>query len=132
MGRTRVIRLELGSRALSNSRAFAALVRSVLRRLVVLNTEARLAGRVPPLYRSGVRFLPEPEWPERFRDAERTFALGRGDCAQLAAWLAADYRAKGENATLAVRWPKGRKTFHVLVRRADGRLEDPSSVLDSR
>jgi len=155
---TRVIQLELDSARLNNGRDFARFVRLALAPIVTLNIIARREGKVPPLYRSGVRFRPEPEFPEKFRDAENVYRTGRGDCAQLAAWCAADHVVSGHAAGIAVIRGKtvvrnGRRIrpFHVVVRRACeecgglhpehapwcrsrrlGPIEDPSLILGGR
>lgn len=126
---TRVIQLELDSVRLNNPREFAKFIRLALTPIVVLNVFARKAGRVPALYASGVRYKKEPEWPEKFRDAQNVYKSGYGDCAQLAAWRVADYIVQGKKAKIAVMFDRKRRIFHVVVRRHDGRIEDPSTVL---
>lgn len=132
MANTRRFDLLLSSRQLNRSRVFAAFVRAILQNIVSVNVADRKAGRVPPLYQSGVHFRPEPKGVETFRDAANTLRMGHGDCAHLAAWRCADLIAAGEPALLAVSWPRGLRRFHVVVRRADGRLEDPSAILRKR
>ncbi len=119
---------------------------------------------IPPLYKSGVRFRPEP-WaigPSRLPDGLEQFCpipqlleRGWGDCAQLCAWRVAELRAggwrtpdapRGESATLRYYvkarcpqcgagdcpnydHPKRQRSYHVEMRRADRRIEDPSQLL---
>jgi len=50
------------------------------------------------------------------------------NCDDIAPWRVAELRERfGEEATLRVTWKKfrGRKVFHIQVRRADGTIEDP-------
>lgn len=105
----------------------------------LLDTLIRIWGRrmrrhpLPPLYSSVVRFRPDPRAgiEERWRSPVETFEEGFGDCDQLVLYRGAELFAAGENATaqcLAQRGPIGTK-MHVLVRRGDGRLEDPSILL---
>lgn len=88
--------------------------------------------RIPPLYRSGVRYMREPKGRETFRDLYVTLAHKGGDCAHLAAWRVAELQEGGENATLRIQWVttrRGPRIFHVLVRRGNGTIEDPSKLL---
>lgn len=121
------------------SRYLATAARFVLYGLVELNVlyiKARRAQRnpVPPLYKSGVRYQNEPDnGEEEFADIPTVLQRGWGDCDDLAPWRVAELRAAGEvGASLRLTWkllPNGRKLFHVLVRRADGSIEDPSAIL---
>jgi hypothetical protein len=132
---TRVIQLELDSAWLDNPSNFGRFVQRVgLIPTVELNRIAVAARRLPRLYESGVRYASEPEWPERFRDAENVYHSGFGDCAQLAAWRVAELRERDgdKSARIAVMRgldPGKEKLFHVVVRRGDGRIEDPSTIL---
>lgn len=90
--------------------------------------------RLPALYRSGVRYRREVclapgvrETCERFLSARRLLAERFGDCDDLAPYLAAELRLRGEQATaIAVRSPAG---WHCVVKRASGAIEDPSRRL---
>lgn len=108
----------------------------------LLDTLIRIWGRrlrrfpLPPLYRSAIIFRPDPRAgvEERWRSPVETFEEGEGDCDQLTLYRGAELVASGENATvqcLAKRSAIGTK-MHVLVRRGDGRLEDPSILLMRR
>lgn len=86
-------------------------------------------GGIPPLYESGVRYrraLREDAW----RTPRQVIELGGGHCPDLACWRVAELRVSGEdpNATVMVR-RGGQSMGHVVVRRGDGRQEDPSRVL---
>lgn len=92
---------------------------------------------------------------EQFTHLLEVLERGWGDCAQLCAWRVAELRSggwrvpdapNGEAATLRyyIRarcpacgeqdcpdpgHPKRRRNYHVEMRRADGRIEDPSQLL---
>lgn len=119
---------------------------------------------IPPLYKSGVRFRPEPwaigpdrlpEGLEQFCSIPNLLERGWGDCAQLCAWRVAELKAggwrtpdapQGELATLRYyvkarcpacgagdcpdcNHPNRKRSYHVQMRRADRRIEDPSQLL---
>lgn len=133
MAKTRKFDVMLDSVQLRDRRVFALLVRALLSQLLAINVGARKRGEVPPLYSTRVYFRPEPPGVETFRDAVNTYRMGHGDCAHLAAWRAADLIVKGEKASLAVKYPKaGQRLFHVVVRRENRAIEDPSTVLKPR
>jgi len=56
---------------------------------------------------------------------------GWGDCDDLAPYRVAELQEAGEKAKIRITWRRvgKRRTYHVLVRRADGRIEDPSRLL---
>lgn len=89
----------------------------------------------PPLYASGVRYVGEPPASERWLTVPEMLAVGHGDCEDTVSWRVAELRAAGERGARAF-WvsfppstPNGWMLYHVLVRRADGRVEDPSRLL---
>lgn len=102
-----------------------------------------LHANVPPLYSSGVRYENEPPWKFDGRPAEEfacipiVLARGFGDCDDLSPWRVAELRRAGEPAKIRIQWKrktlangtKGRKYFHIVVRRANGDIEDPSAKL---
>lgn len=106
----------------------------------ILNATARVdqfylrLHRVPPLYESGVRYQNEPKGTiEEFATIPVILARGWGDCDDLAPWRVAELREQGEKARVRLQWKKSRRSgqrmYHVVVRRADGRIEDPSKLL---
>lgn len=106
-------------------------VRMVLEALVPL---AQYQCRsLPPLYRAGVRWSLEPDGVEEFADPVTVYARKWGDCWMLTLWRVAELRNAGEDArpmvTLVRERTDGSRLYHVRVRRADGRVEDPSKVL---
>lgn len=94
---------------------------------------SRLKGRkLPPLYRAGVRYLRE-DGTENWKDPVTVFQDGFGDCEDLAIWRVAELRNNHKAAKPYIRYRTDPKTgmyiYHVMVMRADGRLEDPSRIL---
>ena len=87
----------------------------------------------PRLYASGVRYRVEKG--EDWRDACEVIARGQGDCEDLACYRAAELQCTGEPAQaipIEVGRDGDRREFHVVVRRANGTIEDPSAVLGMR
>ena len=86
---------------------------------------------LPPLYKSGVVYRPEPNrgtGVEDFADPWTCLSRGWGDCDDLTIWRIAELIAAGEKMPP----PQVRRAgirMHVLVRRASGALEDPSKIL---
>lgn len=86
--------------------------------------------RTPLLYRSGVVYEREPvDVREEFCTIPAVIRQGWGDCDDLAPWRSAELcEVHGVDA-----WPDvvviRPGLFHIIVRRADGRTEDPSRVL---
>lgn len=128
------IQIQLASPQLRrHARLFAETVRSLLQALVMVNRIALKSDkRIPPLYRAGVRYIREPQGVETFRDLYMVILNRGGDCAHLAAWRVAELQEAGENASLRIQWKvtrRGPRLFHVLVRRGNGSIEDPSKLL---
>jgi hypothetical protein len=93
--------------------------------------EAAGAGTpYPPLYTSGVRYVREPPGAEVWQTPRFAFASKAADCEDLAAgWLAPQYWALGETAARPEVLRIKPRLRHIVVRRADGTLEDPSLIL---
>jgi hypothetical protein len=89
------------------------------------------ANPLPFLYRSGVRYQPEPNRGqyEDFKSPYETYADGWGDCDDLVVYRAVELRARGEPATVQWLRRRGTNSMHVRIRRANGTIEDPSVVL---
>jgi hypothetical protein len=97
---------------------------------VVMEAARRLIGPhvFPPLYESGIRYAREAPGRESWQFAHELLETREGDCEDLACYRAAELRLDGEPAIAeVVRTP--RRSFHAVVRRADGRIEDPSKIL---
>lgn len=86
---------------------------------------------LPGLYSSGIRFQKEPNAGqyEDWKTPHQTLEDGWGDCDDLVIYRAAELRASGERASVVVMRRKGTSKFHVLIRRGNGQLEDPSLVV---
>lgn len=83
---------------------------------------------LPRLYDAGVRYIREGAQPrEEWRSALEVIEHGGGDCEDLATYRAAELQLGGEDArAIAVRSSLG---WHIVVRRGDGTIEDPSARL---
>jgi len=95
-------------------------------------------GGVPLLYQSGVIYQNDndgkPGQLDFFDDIPVILDRGWGDCLHLSCWRVAELLEQGHRASVAVDCPPFSRpgelrTFHVLVRRARGVLECPSSLL---
>ncbi|MGL4444976.1 MAG: hypothetical protein ACRCU1_15225 [Alsobacter sp.] len=88
----------------------------------------------PRLYASGVRYQRQPPGGERWQTVAETLERGTGDCDQLVVWRVAELRERdGETGARPIVVKTRRPgLFHALVRRGDGRLEDPSRRLGMR
>ena len=112
----------------------------------------KLHPDVPPLYQAGVHYDNEPsdflchidgktERVEDFASVPTILKRGWGDCDDLAPWRCAELRNSGEKASIRIQWKTyaqrmslmalGRpfKLYHIVVRRQDGSVEDPSKIL---
>lgn len=121
-----------------NDALFSRCVRLMCEAAILSNRaliqECSRAGKpVPPLYRAGVQYQNEPEGiPDECLDIPKIARQGHGDCFHLSCWLVAELREKGEKATIRLTWKRrddGTRLFHVLVRRGNGKIEDPSKKL---
>lgn len=86
--------------------------------------------KLPPLYESGVRFRPDPyqgSGVENFKLPNAVYADGWGDCDRLVIYRIWELLCAGEPATCRSEWVDN--AVHVLVRRKNGQLEDPSIIL---
>ncbi|HWA70691.1 MAG TPA: hypothetical protein VG937_00080 [Polyangiaceae bacterium] len=109
-------------------------IKPLLDALVTVNRLYLRSHHVPPLYTSGVRYKQEPEdgKPEEFASIAKVLERGWGDCDDLAPWRVAELQEAGDGAKIRITWRRrrgGRRLYHVLVRRGDGRIEDPSRLL---
>ena len=113
--------------------AIEAVAEGLVRLNVALMRFADEKGvELPPLYESGITYRREPRGREWWESAEDVAALATkrsGDCEDLASYRAAELRYwDGELARVAILRTK-RGTFHAVVEREDGTLEDPSRIL---
>ena len=129
---------------LRRSRVFGTVIKALLDAQVRNNLlYLSLHPETPKLYASGVRYQPEPGYTfngkpaEEFASIPIVLARKNGDCDDLAPWLCAELIHGGERAKIRVQWRArrnldgslGRKYFHIVVRRANGAIEDPSAKL---
>lgn len=135
------------SRWLKQSRMLGLAIKPILDALVTDDQLYLRVHHVPPIYESGVRYMEEPVNQaklgggptyrvEEFAAIPAVIERGWGDCDDLAPWRCAELRENGEAAKVRIQWKKnvasGQKLFHIVVRRADGRIEDPSLLLGMR
>jgi len=115
-------------------RAMATEYRRVLMGLVsmVIDWYGRDGQCVPSVYDSKVVYRRRHD--EVFRPPWVALAEGDADAAELVVWRVAElrsmFRSGRERATIRVEW--GSSFCLVLVRRADGTIEDPVVVLRER
>lgn len=130
---------------LRKSRVFGSVIKSLLDAQVRNNLlYLSLHRGVPWLYQSGVRYKPEPPGQqfnglpaEEFALIPVVLARRFGDCDDLAPWRVSELIHSGEKAKIRVQWrarrnrdgSSGRKYFHIVVRRQNGDIEDPSALL---
>lgn len=118
-----------------DERQSALAMLDVLRALVRGNVAyLRSRPQTPHPYRAGIQYRREKN-SEHWKSIPAVLRDGQGDCEDLASYLAAWYVAKGQRASIVLRWKviwdgrKKRRLFHVLVRGPTGQIEDPSKVL---
>lgn len=92
-----------------------------------MHTAVLGGGGFPPLYESGIVYRREPPGSEEWQSAIDLMRTGEGDCEDLSAYRVGELRTLGEPATVAIiRNPSG--SYHAVVRREDGSIEDPSRI----
>lgn len=120
----------INTRGLPDTMSLAKLVKGVCEGAAYGCADAMRAWRLPPLYQSGVRFAYEPyhgSGREAFDLPITTYQRRWGDCDDLVIYRIAELVAAGERAMCRTVFVGER--LHVLVRRADGSLEDPAILL---
>jgi len=107
----------------------AALEGLVLLGVAEMNAYHTQGDPFPPLYESGVVYERE-HGTERWLTPSQVLGLGRADCEDLASYRAAEMRTSGEDPGAMARVIRsGPRTWHAIVERSDGSIEDPSRVL---
>lgn len=87
----------------------------------------------PHPYDAGVRYMPELPGRESWDIVPVIYARGWGDCEDLAGAVAAFHVFDGTDPDArAVAYRSGPRTWHAVVRRGDGSIEDPSLALGMR
>lgn len=83
-----------------------------------------------PLYAARVRYVRERPGRERWQLPSETRARGLGDCEDLGTFRAAELQLSGEDPGARATFVRtGPNTLHCIVRRGNGRIEDPSKRL---
>lgn len=109
------------------AKAFEAALEATTRANLALASAGRLPDLVRAVESGRVRWKKEPPGQEEFDIASTVSGRGWGDCDDLAPWWTAQLRATGKDPKArAVVMRTGDRTWHALVRRSDGSLEDPS------
>jgi hypothetical protein len=86
----------------------------------------------PTIYESGVIYEREGIGNEDWLTIPELLERGKGDCEDLATWLAAEYRFRGMFArpfASRIKTHDGRLQYHIRVRLGNGLIEDPSRKL---
>jgi hypothetical protein len=106
------------------------IVNPVLEAVTRLDEHLIRAGQAPTsreLLKAGATWRPEPPGDEHFDHAGTIATRGHGDCDDWAPVHAATLRATGEDkGAFAKIVPSGPNTFHAIVQRSDGSIDDPS------
>jgi hypothetical protein len=97
----------------------------ILRRLLV-------HGIRVPLFGSGIRYQLEPPGREWWQTVYDNVKEREGDCEDLAAHRAADLNVYEGEPARATAIRTGSATYHAIVERANGVLDDPSAALGMR
>ena len=85
------------------------------------------------LYKTDVVYRREPAGRERWQTSTETRNRGEGDCEDLVIDRVAELRERHGEARARPHIYRSRSsTFHTVVRRSDGTLEDPSRILVQR
>lgn len=108
----------------------AEVVDPALEAVTKLNEYMLDTGQTPTSYeliRRGARWRPEDPGDEHFDHGGTIASRGWGDCDDWAPLHAATLRRTGQDPGARARViPSGPNTFHALVERSDGTIEDPS------
>jgi len=125
------MRIKLGVPDDLNDDEREAVMNAALESVTLANEPLIARGKLPSaaaaIKAKRVRWRPEPPGDEHFDLASTVLRRGWGDCDDLAPWHAASLRASGQDpeAEAFVR-RSGPQRWHALVRRSNGRIEDPS------
>jgi hypothetical protein len=105
-------------------------VAPVLEAVTRLNEKMIETGQSPTsheLVAAGAEWRPEPPGDEHFDHGGTISSRGWGDCDDWAALHAATLRSTGEDPDATAHIvPSGPHTYHAIVQRSDGSIEDPS------
>lgn len=116
--------------AIPEAHVDAPVLDAALESVTRLNESMLERNEIPSFERGlkyGIRWKPEPPGAEHFDHAKTVLARKWGDCDDLAPWHAASLRHSGEDpGARAVVKKSGPKTWHAVVQRTDGSIDDPS------
>jgi hypothetical protein len=115
--------------AVPEDRISAPILNAALEGVTRLDEELIRSGAAPPFRQAvgRVQWKPEPPGQEHFDHAGLVMRRRWGDCDDLGPWHAASLRVTGEDPDAhAVVRRSGPKRWHVVVRRSDGSIDDPS------
>lgn len=105
-------------------------VNAALEAVTKLDEQLIKSGQSPTsqqLVTAGAKWRPEPPGDERFDHGGTIAARGWGDCDDWAPLHAATLRTSGvDPGAKAIVVPSGPSTYHAIVQRSDGSLDDPS------
>jgi hypothetical protein len=90
---------------------------------------ARAGTPYPPLYSTGVKYTREPGGAEIWQTWRFVYSTKKADCEDLACARTAELWADGETAARPEVRRITERLRHIVVRRADGTMEDPSLIL---
>jgi len=118
--------------AIPDAHITSGVLDAALEPVTKLNEQLLAAGQVPTFedaLPTGIKWKPEPPGGERFDHAGTVMARKWGDCDDLAPWHAASLRHTGEDPDAkAIVRRSGPSTWHAIVQRGDGSIEDPSKA----
>ncbi len=90
----------------------------------------------PLLYQAGIAYTPDDALvDEKWKDIPQVLFTNAGNCKEFAAWRVAELRKAGDLLARPIVMHTdigGNQLFHILVRRGDGHIEDPSRALGMR
>jgi hypothetical protein len=86
----------------------------------------------PSLYQSHVVYRNQTWGDDQWWDIPTLMSMGKGACEDFVAWRVAELTLAGEAAKVDVITQQdraGRVVYHVVVKRENGTIEDPSALL---
>jgi hypothetical protein len=101
----------------------------LLEGLIARNRRQMRRGGIPPLYQSGIKYREEQPGKEDWLTAKEGLEKGILDCEDLTGYRIAELRETGENKARPRIVKTGPTTYHAIVQRGDGSMEDPTKVL---
>lgn len=111
------------------------LISSLVCGMAAANAVIMRAGKVPPLYESGIRYRQDPPGREVWLDCKAMLQIRFTDCNNLVAYRIGELSLLGRKAYPVVTYQRngrGGYTYHVTLVETTGesaREEDPSAIL---